>query len=77
MRELAERNVLEGERGGYTCYTEAAGVAVPATLQATIAARIDRLEPGAKRTLNAAAVIGSRFDTTCRRRWASIRSSTI
>ena len=31
-------------------------------LQATIAARIDRLDPKAKRTLSAAAVIGSRFD---------------
>jgi hypothetical protein len=30
-------------------------------LQATIAARIDRLDPAAKRTLSAAAVIGSRF----------------
>ena len=30
-------------------------------LQATIAARIDRLDPTAKRTLSAAAVIGSRF----------------
>jgi hypothetical protein len=35
----------------------------PATLQATIGARIDRLDHAAKRTLNAAAVIGSRFDT--------------
>ena len=34
---------------------------MPATLQATIAARIDRLDPKAKRTLNAAAVVGSRF----------------
>ena len=34
---------------------------MPATLQAAIAARIDRLEPDAKQTLNAAAVIGSRF----------------
>jgi hypothetical protein len=34
---------------------------VPATLQATLAARIDRLDPKAKRTLSAAAVIGSRF----------------
>ena len=31
-------------------------------MQATIAARIDRLAPVAKRTLSAAAVIGSRFD---------------
>ena len=30
-------------------------------LQATIAARIDRLDPKAKRTLSAAAVVGSRF----------------
>ena len=42
--------------------TEVADVTVPATLQATIAARIDRLEPKAKRTLSAAAVVGSRFD---------------
>ena len=34
---------------------------MPATLQATIAARIDRLDPKAKRTLSAASVIGSRF----------------
>ena len=40
---------------------DAAEVSVPATLQATIAARIDRLDPAAKRTLSAAAVIGSRF----------------
>jgi hypothetical protein len=42
---------------------EVAEVTVPATLQAAIAARIDRLEPDAKKTLNAAAVIGSRFTT--------------
>jgi predicted ATPase len=34
---------------------------VPATLQAAVAARIDRLDPKAKRTLSAAAVIGSKF----------------
>jgi class 3 adenylate cyclase len=61
VRELAERGVLEGHRGGYTCGTDVAEVSVPATLQAAIAARIDRLEPDAKQTLNAAAVIGLRF----------------
>jgi adenylate cyclase len=61
VRELAERGVLEGDRGGYTCRTDVADVSVPATLQATIAARIDRLDPGAKKAINAAAVIGSRF----------------
>ena len=34
---------------------------MPATLKAAIAARIDRLDAIAKQTLNAAAVIGSRF----------------
>ena len=38
-------------------------MSVPATLQATIAARIDRLDPEAKRTLNAAAVHRRRDST--------------
>jgi hypothetical protein len=61
VRELAERGVLRGERGAYISTAEAAEVSVPATLHATIAARIDRLDPKAKRTLSAAAVVGSRF----------------
>ncbi|BBY39874.1 cyclase [Mycobacterium mantenii] len=61
VRELAERAVLRGDRGGFTSVTDLAEVTVPGTLQATIAARIDRLDPDAKQTLNAAAVIGSRF----------------
>ena len=31
VRELAERGVLEGHRGGYTCGTDMAEVSVPAT----------------------------------------------
>ena len=62
VRELAEQGVLEGQRGGYRCRADVAEVRVPATVQAVIGARIDRLEPGAKRTLNAAAVIGSQFN---------------
>ncbi len=61
-RDLAERGVLVGKSGGYTCHTNVADVSVPATLQATIAARIDRLGWAAKHALAAAAVIGSRFD---------------
>ncbi len=62
VRDLVDREVLFGERGAYTCADEAADVEVPATVQAAIAARIDRLAPEAKLTLNAAAVIGLRFD---------------
>ena len=61
VRDLAERGVLRGNRSAYECTADVGEVSVPATLQATIAARIDRLDPKAKRTLSAAAVIGSRF----------------
>ncbi|WP_155770177.1 adenylate/guanylate cyclase domain-containing protein, partial [Mycobacterium asiaticum] len=61
VRDLDERGVLCGEPGAYTCRADVGDVSVPATLQAVIAARIDRLDPGAKRALRAAAVIGSRF----------------
>ena len=61
VRDLAERGVLRGNRSAYESTADAVEVSVPATLQATIAARIDRLDPAAKRTLGAAAVIGSRF----------------
>ena len=54
--------MLVGDRGDYVCMRDVAEITVPATLQAAIAARIDRLEPTAKRSLGAAAVIGSRFD---------------
>jgi adenylate cyclase len=63
VRDLAERGVLLGEPGAYTLRGGDADVSVPATLQATIGARIDRLDHTAKYTLNAASVIGSRFDT--------------
>jgi class 3 adenylate cyclase len=62
VRDLAERGVLCGIRGAYLSTAGVAEVSMPATVQATIAARIDRLAPGAKRTLSAAAVIGSRFE---------------
>ncbi|MDT5237089.1 MAG: hypothetical protein QOF47_3076 [Mycobacterium sp.] len=61
VRDLTERDVLIGGRGCYLCVEPATDVSVPSTLQAVIAARIDRLEPAAKRALNAAAVIGSQF----------------
>jgi class 3 adenylate cyclase len=61
VRELAERDVLRGNRSAYVSTVEAGEVSVPATVQATIAARIDRLDSKAKRTLSAAAVIGANF----------------
>ena len=60
VRDLVERGVLQGHPGDYVSTADAAEVSMPATVQATIAARIDRLDSKAKRTLNAAAVIGAR-----------------
>ncbi|MGW0026809.1 AAA family ATPase [Rhodococcus sp. NPDC003383] len=62
VRELAERGVLVGRRGRYVCGADVADVSVPATVQAAIEARLDRLSPQAKQTISAASVIGARFD---------------
>jgi adenylate cyclase len=61
VRELCDRGVLAGERGAHVNAGGSTDVTVPATLQAAIAARIDRLDSAAKQTLYAAAVIGFRF----------------
>ena len=61
VRDLSERGAIRGTQGSYLLDGEVADVSVPATLQAAIAARVDRLSVAAKRTLSAAAVIGSRF----------------
>jgi class 3 adenylate cyclase len=61
VRELVQRGVLAGARAGYVCRVDVAEVSVPATVQAAIEARIDCVNTTAKRTLNAASVIGARF----------------
>uniref|UniRef100_UPI000569D7AD ATP-binding protein n=1 Tax=Mycobacterium sp. URHB0044 TaxID=1380386 RepID=UPI000569D7AD len=61
VRELAHRGVLVGEHGDYLSAADPTDVDVPATVQAAIEARIDLLSAPARRTLNAASVIGVRF----------------
>lgn len=61
VRELVQREVLAGANGSYICHADVDEVSVPATVQAAIEARIDRLGSAAKRTLSAASVIGARF----------------
>jgi hypothetical protein len=58
VRTLAESGALSGERGAYRLDRAVPDVQVPATVQAVLAARIDRLPPEDKRTLQSAAVIG-------------------
>ena len=62
VRDLAERGVMNGEPGAYKLRAAVEDVDVPANLQSTIGARIDRLPAQAKNALNAASVIGLRFD---------------
>jgi predicted ATPase len=58
VRALVETGVLIGERGAYRLTRPVEHLTIPATVQAILAARIDRLVPEAKRLLQAAAVIG-------------------
>jgi predicted ATPase len=59
VRTLVESGVLVGERGAYRLAQALPTVQVPATVQAVLAARIDRLPPEDKRLLQTAAVIGT------------------
>jgi class 3 adenylate cyclase/tetratricopeptide (TPR) repeat protein len=59
VRTLVETGVLLGERGAYRLAQALPTVQVPATVQAVLAARIDRLPPEEKQLLQTAAVIGT------------------
>jgi class 3 adenylate cyclase/tetratricopeptide (TPR) repeat protein len=59
VRALAETGALAGERGAYRLTRPVEQLTISATVQAILAARIDRLAPEAKRVLQAAAVIGT------------------
>ncbi|MGV1049840.1 MAG: adenylate/guanylate cyclase domain-containing protein [Solirubrobacterales bacterium] len=58
VRELAESGHLDGERGAYRLVAPIEGAGVPVTVQAILAARIDRLEPDSKQLLQVASVVG-------------------
>jgi predicted ATPase/class 3 adenylate cyclase len=58
VRALAESGVLVGGRGSFRLARALDTTHVPATVQAVLAARIDRLPPPVKHLLQSAAVIG-------------------
>jgi class 3 adenylate cyclase/tetratricopeptide (TPR) repeat protein len=59
VRTLVETGVLEGEPGAYRLAQALPTIQVPATVQAILAARIDRLPAEEKHLLQTAAVIGT------------------
>jgi class 3 adenylate cyclase/tetratricopeptide (TPR) repeat protein len=58
VRALVETKALVGERGAHRLAQALDNVQVPATVQALLASRIDRLPPAEKQLLQSAAVIG-------------------
>jgi predicted ATPase/class 3 adenylate cyclase len=59
VRTLVETGVLVGDRGAHRLEKRLDTLQVPTTVQALLAARIDRLPPEDKRLLQTAAVIGT------------------
>jgi adenylate cyclase len=62
VRDLAGRGLISGSSAGCRLMGDVDEIAVPATVQVVLAARIDRLPTETKSILNAAAVIGTQFD---------------
>jgi predicted ATPase len=58
VQTLVETGALGGERGAFRLARPLPTIQVPATVQAVLAARIDRLAPGDKALLQTASVIG-------------------
>jgi predicted ATPase len=61
VQALAEAGGLAGARGAYRLARPSAELTLPATVQAVLAARVDRLEERNKHVLQTAAVIGKEF----------------
>jgi predicted ATPase len=64
VRTLVETQVLAGEPGTYRLVKDLPSIQVPSTVQAILAARIDRLSENEKRLLQTAAVIGTEVPFT-------------
>jgi adenylate cyclase len=63
INALVERGDFEGQRGAYRLKGGIDSIPLPSTVQAVIAARIDRLEDDAKKVLEIASVIGREIST--------------
>src|SRR5438093_11107591 len=68
VQALAETGSLAGAKGAYRLVRPAAELRLPATVQAVLAARIDRLAEREKQVLQTAAVIGREFTEPILRR---------
>jgi class 3 adenylate cyclase/tetratricopeptide (TPR) repeat protein len=72
VQTLAEDGSLAGTKGSYRLTRAVATLALPATVQAVLAARIDRLAEREKEVLQAAAVIGKQVPEAILRQVSSV-----
>jgi class 3 adenylate cyclase len=61
VRMLIDEGQIERDEAGVSSVRELSAVSVPATIQALLAARLDRLEPAERAVVEAAAVVGRSF----------------
>jgi class 3 adenylate cyclase/tetratricopeptide (TPR) repeat protein len=73
VRSLVETGVLSGKPAGYHTATSIVELKIPATIQALLTSRIDRLSVADKRVLQAAAVIGYEVPRSILQAVASLR----
>jgi class 3 adenylate cyclase/tetratricopeptide (TPR) repeat protein len=72
VRTLVEGGRLAGARGAYRLVGTTAEIEIPPTVQAVLAARIDRLGDRDKQVLHTAAVVGKQFAEPVLRRVAAL-----
>ena len=63
INALVERGDFEGDKGAYRLKGGIDSIPLPSTVQAVVAARIDRLEENAKEVLEIASVVGREIST--------------
>jgi class 3 adenylate cyclase/tetratricopeptide (TPR) repeat protein len=77
VQGLVEAGHLHGSKGAYRLATPARNEALPGTVQAVLAARIDRLGEREKAVLQAAAVIGKQFTEPVLRHVAELAAAEV
>jgi predicted ATPase len=77
VQTLVETGALIGDRGAYRMTEAPEAWQIPATAQAILAARIDRLPPEDKRLLQAASIIGKDVPFTLLKSIADVREESV
>lgn len=77
VRELSESGYLEGEQGTYRLARPIEDAGVPVTVQAVLAARIDRLDADGKHLLQVASVVGKEVSGEAMRLTAGLEADEL